>query len=721
MKYFFKFMLIGFILSAAQLVLAQNNRVKYNNQNLFLNGANLAWINFAGDIGPGQTAFSTFGDILLQLHDHGGNALRWWLHTNGTVTPQFDNAGFVVGPGAEAIADLKQALDIAWEREIGVKLCLWSFDMLHKQNSATVRSRNRLLLTDTTYTRAYINNALVPMVDSLKGHPAIIAWEIFNEPEGMSNEFGWAEIEHVRMFDIQRFINLCAGAIHRTDPTAQVTNGAWSFLALTDIGASSLGKVGAELALMSAAEKADMETRFAQKYRMQLSAEEIVRHFQRAAEQANFNYYTDGRLYDAGGDVDGYLDFYSVHYYDWAGTNLSPFHYPKSRWQLDKELVVAEFHMKNTLGVPTDSLYGRLYRTGYAGALSWSWTDNQVTQPAQILAGIQYLWDYHRADVDVNGIGGDWPLVSITSPANDTEFPEGAEVKIEATASDNDGAVVLVEFFASDTLKIGEASAAPFTVTWSNITPGVYTLTAIATDDRGHKRTSNRVPIKVGAPQTVRLEAENAALQGTPTIRNDATASAGRYVTMQQTGTITWSLPGVPAAGSYKIVFGFKPRFGRKDQYINVNGVRVATVTFDGNPGLWLEVGLDVNLVQGNNVIQMELFWGWMDLDYMSVPSAIVSAVAASSELPGSFSLQQNYPNPFNPATTIRYSLAKTERVKLAVYDLHGRQIRVLIDEKQNAGAHAIAFDGRNLASGLYFYRLEAGTFVDEKRMLFVK
>jgi hypothetical protein len=667
----------------------------------------LAWLDFAGDIGPGPTDFDSFADILLQMHDQGGNALRWWLHTNGTVTPEFNTAGFVIGPGVDAITDLKEVLDLAWEREIGIKLCLWSFDMLRSSNNATVLDRNLLLLTDTTYTRAYINNSLIPMVDSLKGHPAIIAWEMFNEPEGMSNEFGWSDIRHVPMSAIQRFINLCAGAIHRTDPTAQVTSGAWSFLALTDVPTSALSRAGTDLSQLSAAEKAEIAGQFRLKYRSSLSTDEIIHDLQRLTNVANYNYYSDSRLMEAGGDGDGTLDFYSVHYYSGIlpsnPTSISPFHHHKNSWGLDKPLVVAEFAMQNTLGILKESLFDTLYQQGYAGALAWSWTDVNFSRREDMLAAMQFMWDNYRQDVDVDGIGGDWPLVTITSPASDTEFPNDAEITIEAEASDNDGAVVLVEFFASDTTKIGETSTAPYKITWRNMAPNLYTLRAAATDDQGHKRFSNRVPIKVGTPQIVRLEAESATRTGTPAIFNDPTASNRACLRMQQTGTITWQLAGVAVAGTYEIVFGYRlPYDTPKTQFINVNGVRAAALVFDGNLNVWLEKKLNVNLVQGNNTIQVELSWGWMDIDYLGIPNNIFTSVESPGALPFSFSLQQNYPNPFNPATTITYSLAKPEHVKLTVFDVQGRQVHVLIDEKQNAGPYAISFAGRNLASGVY-------------------
>ncbi len=729
----FTFVTTGLIFSGwwSFAVTQPQSRIPYNNQELFLSGANLAWIDFARDIGPGETRFDQFAEVMLPMHDHGGNALRWWLHTNGTSTPAVDGNGRVSGPGAGTIADLRTVLDLAWEREIGIILCLWSFDMLRTSNPPAVRERNRRLLTDTTYTRAYLNNCLIPMVDSLKGHPAIIAWEIFNEPEGMSEEFGWANVQHVPMSAIQRFINLCAGAIHRTDPPALVTNGAWSFLSLSRPDSSALANLETDYARLSGAQRAEMAQRFARKYGLSLRAEEIVAHFLRAAtrkqmmDSPGFNFYADSILIGAGGDPDGTLDFYSVHYYDWGGTALSPFHFSAASWQLNKAIVVAEFHIQDTFGVPKEDLFERLHLFGYAGALPWSWTDPNFSTRQDMLAGMQSMWDNHRADVDVDGIGGDWPQVALVRPDSNAVFPDGAEVAIEAVASDNDGAVVQVEFFASDTFKIGEVTAEPFTITWRNIPPNHYTLKAIATDDRGHRRTSNRVSITVGTPRFTRLEAEFATRVGQGfSILSDPNASGGRYLEMRtNVGTITWHIDNVPAAGTYEIRFGYRLSFGRpKIQHININGVRAGEIVFDGTLNLWLEKSLPVELGAGENEIQMELDWGWMDLDYLAVPGdIIITAIPGTPGPPRRFSLAQNFPNPFNPVTTIRYSLAKPETVELAVFDALGRPVALLVNRRQNPGEHQVILDAQDLASGLYFYRIRAGRFTDTKRMLLLK
>jgi hypothetical protein len=539
----------------------------------------------------------------------------------------------------------------------------------------------------------------------------------------MSVEFGWSETQHVPMADIQRFINLCTGAIHRTDSTAQVTNGAWSFLALTDVPTARLGKVGVDISQLAPDDRERMERRFLRKYGWALTAEEILGHLEKAAALANVNYYTDARLISAGGDTAGTLDFYSVHYYDWAGIALSPFHYNVGRWGLDKYLVVAEFDLASTYGIPATALFDTLYRSGYAGALPWAWTDRNFSSQEEMLASMQYMWDTYRDDVDVDGVSGDWPIVSITSPGNDEQFPDSADVTIVAEASDSDGSVTSVEFFVSDTSGIGIAYVEPYSIIWTGMAPGVYVITAVVTDDRGNKRTSEPVRIVVGSPTIVKLEAENAALEGTPNVRTNPAASNGRYVTMQQTGTITWQLPGVPAAGTYDIVFGYRLSYDTpKSQYINVNGERITELVFDGAMYAWLEKGLTIGLVQGDNTVQMELSWGWMDLDYLGVPAGIiVSSVTPSDGLPAAFALEQNFPNPFNPGTTIRYTLAEPVHVRLAVHDILGRQVEVLVDERQTRGVYGVPFDAGALASGVYFCHLEAGTFAAVKRMLLLK
>jgi hypothetical protein len=90
-------------------------------------------------------------------------------------------------------------------------------------------------------------------------------------------------------------------------------------------------------------------------------------------------------------------------------------------------------------------------------------------------------------------------------------------------------------------------------------------------------------------------------------------------------------------------------------------------------------------------------------------------------ELPKVFSLAQNFPNPFNPSTRIRYQLPAASKVTLIVYDLLGREVAVLADEKKEPGNFEVEFNASGLASGVYIYRLTAGSYVSTRKMITLK
>ncbi len=731
MRGFVRLLAIAVCVSSLASVHAQPGRVSYNNQQLFLSGANLAWMSYANDIGPGLTDTATFGNTLLQMHDHGGNVVRWWLHTNGTGTPQFNDTGLVVGPGTNAIANLRHALDIAWQREVGVVLCLWSFGMLDNSLDPAVLNRNVLLLNDTNYTRAYINNSLLPMIDSLKGHPAIVAWEIFNEPEGMSTEMGWTGIHHVPMAVIQRFINLCSGAIHRADPSALVTNGAVSFQSLTDVPVAVVkSKTQPEIPLTST-ERLQFAAQLKAKYRLSISPAEILNHIDYLNSLNNYNYYSDDRLVGAGGDSLGKLDFYSVHfYYANFGDKDSPFSHPASTWALTKPIVIAEFPMTDSshYGLSHGKMFDTLYSAGYAGALPWSWTDNNFSSQADMLDGMQFMWDHHRADVNVDGVGQYWPTVRIVAPSKDTTVADSASISLVATASDSGSSIVAVKFFA-DGNPIGTATASPYAMTWSGVPQGVYAVTAMAVDSLGHYRTSSPIHIVVGIPPMIRLEAEAATHTGsantTYSVKSDPLASGGQYLDIAgQEGSVTWRFTNVDTTGIYPITIAYKLNYqSPKSQYLIVNGDTVDVVVFDGSSvSAWYTTTVPVTLPHGADTVQIGLFWGWMSLDYLGVPTNVLTSVAQQpAGVPLTFALEQNYPNPFNPSTTIGYQIPKQGMVSLKVYDVVGRLVRTLVNQVQGAGSYKVRFDAATLASGVYFYRLQAGSSTTSMKMLLVK
>jgi hypothetical protein len=114
-----------------------------------------------------------------------------------------------------------------------------------------------------------------------------------------------------------------------------------------------------------------------------------------------------------------------------------------------------------------------------------------------------------------------------------------------------------------------------------------------------------------------------------------------------------------------------------------------------------------------------------------------IQAVEENDNVPAGFALEQNYPNPFNPTTTVRYFVGgvvapsgafssgaegpDANHVRLAVYDMLGREVAVLVNERKVPGTYQVNFDGAGLSSGVYLYRLTAGQYVESRRMVLLK
>jgi endo-1,4-beta-xylanase len=131
-------------------------------------------------------------------------------------------------------------------------------------------------------------------------------------------------------------------------------------------------------------------------------------------------------------------------------------------------------------------------------------------------------------------------------------------------------------------------------------------------------------------------------------------------------------------------------------------------------PGLWRA---SANLINNDGSERPALEWLRTYLDTVDVTVSIEHF----TELPIEFNLSNNYPNPFNPSTTIKFALPKSSKVRLSVYNLLGQEVAVVLNQNVNAGYHEITFNGSDLSSGVYFYKLVAGEFIRVKKMMLVK
>lgn len=369
------------------------NWLVINGQKRFMSGMNIAWIGFGSDVGDKGIAISSFTDKVKQIRKAGGNAMRWWLHTDASNCPKIDETGAVTGLGANTIKNMRMALDTAYAYGVVLDMCLFSFDLL-VPGDGTGKSGysnynldyNHKFLTDTSKITTYLNNALKPILDSVGSHPAVMCWEVFNEPEGMLASANWSHVtKKITQNDILRITNRIAGFVHRNSKK----------MASTGI--------------------------------------------------ASFSYvseYSDAKLKAAGGDPDGYLDFYMAHYYpEWQGEDISPFHNQASKWNMDRPILIGEFPANDwsssTQGpsskqplkssMTSKDAFNWAYEKGYAGAMSWAMTEQnsffgsyETTAPSLTDLFTKYKSDIMIKDVVVTELGGDLSMkIDLDLPSTD--------------------------------------------------------------------------------------------------------------------------------------------------------------------------------------------------------------------------------------------------------------------------------------------------------------
>jgi hypothetical protein len=139
---------------------------------------------------------------------------------------------------------------------------------------------------------------------------------------------------------------------------------------------------------------------------------------------------------------------------------------------------------------------------------------------------------------------------------------------------------------------------------------------------------------------------------------------------------------------------------------------------FSVNMGLiWLDNRLIVLGYAGGGIVNI-IYWTY---GYLRFYDILTSITPEPNSLPTGFFLSQNYPNPFNPSTTIQFALPKASLVMLKIYNVLGQEVATLVNEELKIGAYRVNWDGANVPSGVYFYRLQAGDFVETKKLLLLR
>jgi len=186
------------------------------------------------------------------------------------------------------------------------------------------------------------------------------------------------------------------------------------------------------------------------------------------------------------------------------------------------------------------------------------------------------------------------------------------------------------------------------------------------------------------------------------------------YAVQGEVDLSQYELPPSPLEGMFDIRFSS----GRiaEDIYSSVKTIDMSEVTYpltvkaeNMDMHLMDETGksLSINLKDGEDVV---------------IRDATIQKLMVSRELiPDKYSLEQNYPNPFNPSTKIRYQLPKETKVTIKIYDILGAEVISLVDENKEPGYYEVEFNGIDLSSGIYIYRMIAGDFVAVKKMILLR
>jgi hypothetical protein len=325
-----KIRLLGLVIMGAvslQAMPAGSRITLPNGKKIFVSGMNLAWKNFANDVGDTPLDTVYFDKAMKDIADSGGNCLRVWLSTNGTKDPKYNAQGLVSGPGSQTIPNIQKMLRLAKKHNILLMPVLLTHNWVEKSINPTILENNKKMLKTEEGLKAYIDNYLIPVVTAIGNDPNLICWEIYNEPEGMV--MGWSSPRNtITEAEVKRSVNWIAAAIKEAVPGVLVSNGANT---ISDLA-----------------------------------------------------WYKDEVLINAGGKENGTLDFYMAHYYGWSGTHNSPFTKSYSQWNLDKPLVIGEYastdwsqstNSSNPMqdAAKVDTLLTYLNNAGYAGGLGWQY------------------------------------------------------------------------------------------------------------------------------------------------------------------------------------------------------------------------------------------------------------------------------------------------------------------------------------------------------------
>jgi beta-glucosidase len=218
-----------------------------------------------------------------------------------------------------------------------------------------------------------------------------------------------------------------------------------------------------------------------------------------------------------------------------------------------------------------------------------------------------------------------------------------------------------------------------------------------------------------------KIEAEECFFYQGLNISSCSDVGGGQCLTNIKNGYSADYYANVSQSGKYILVYRVASIADTGRIQLMTNGNVVSTLNFPmtGSWDIWQSFSTTVELSEGPQFIRMYALDGGFRLNWMQF--SLSTGVEEHASAPQRFQLFPNYPNPFNPSTTIKYQIPQTSLVTLKVFDILGREIAFLVNEEKSVGTYNIQWDASTRSSGVYFYRLHAGSFIETKKMILLK
>lgn len=206
---------------------------------------------------------------------------------------------------------------------------------------------------------------------------------------------------------------------------------------------------------------------------------------------------------------------------------------------------------------------------------------------------------------------------------------------------------------------------------------------------------------------------------------NGTTGFCGGDIICKTTNSgITWNIVSLPGSGNTNTFVNLAPTAfwygrGNKIYYSSNNGVSFIEQYTCPTNGIYNQLSFVFSST--NNILSTIRGWGIANNGAISCYTESTGITQISTEVPGSYKLYQNYPNPFNPSTTIKFDIKKTSFTSLVLFDISGKEIKMLLNKTLTPGTYEFTADLSGLGSGVYFYKLAANEVNETKKMVLIK